>query len=132
MWPLLLCHWVGNSCPTILVVSSAASPLWAPNIFSRRTLLTVVAAKSTVWVWGHLIAQISGLNPNRGTDVCLLWMFLCVCVCVSLSVIRCNSNPLNLQCVGKKCQTKEGREKERKKGLCCMDFVVVVVISGQH
>ena len=24
-------------------------------------------------------------------------MFVCVCVCVSLSVIRCNSSPLNLK-----------------------------------
>jgi len=53
-------------------------------------------------------------------------------------VIRCNSNPLNLQRVGKKHQTKEkreGREKERKKeGLCCMDFVVMMMmmISGYH
>ena len=49
----------------------------------------------------------------------------CECVCVLLSVIRCNSNLLHIQCVGKKVRLrKEGREKERKKertmlhGLC--------------
>jgi hypothetical protein len=45
--------------------------------------------------------------------------------------MRCHNNPPNVQCVGKKCQTKKGRKGERKKGLCYMDFgVVVMMISG--
>jgi hypothetical protein len=35
---------------------------------------------------------------------------VCVCVCVCLSVIRCNNNPLHLQWVGRRGQTKK---KER-------------------
>ena len=55
---------------------------------------------------------------------------VCVCVCGVSSVIRCNSNPLNLQCAGKKRQTKEGRkegrEEERKDSATCM----MMMISG--
>ena len=37
-------------------------------------------------------------------------VYVCVCVCVSLNVISCNHNPLHLQLVGRRGQTK----KERK------------------
>jgi hypothetical protein len=33
-------------------------------------------------------------------------------VCVSLSVIRCNNNPLHLQWLGRRDQTKKGRKEE--------------------
>jgi hypothetical protein len=70
-------------------------------------------------------------------DVCLLWILcvvqvevsstgrsfvqrsstvcVCVCVCVSLSVIRCNNNPVPLQWVDRRGETKKERKKERKK-----------------
>ena len=35
-------------------------------------------------------------------------------MCVSLSVIRCNNNPLHLQWVGRRGQTKKERKKEKK------------------
>jgi len=48
------------------------------------------------------------LSPVQGSPTeC---MFVCVCVCVSLSVIRCNNNPLHVQLVSRRGQTK----KERK------------------
>ena len=39
-------------------------------------------------------------------------MYECVFVWMSLSVIRCNNSPLDLQCVGRRDQTKTEREKE--------------------
>jgi hypothetical protein len=51
-------------------------------------------------------------------------------------VIRCNNDPLHLQSIGRKGQTKKQIKKEKRKegrkeeGLCCMDFVVVMMISG--
>ena len=75
------------------------------------------------------IAGFAGSNPARGMDVCLLWM-LCVVLlrdfaadwsllhgssneCVGLpSVIRYNNNPLYLQWVGIRGQTKREIKKE--------------------
>jgi len=34
---------------------------------------------------------------------------VCVCVCLSLSVIKCNSNPLHLICVGVRGRLKNER-----------------------
>jgi hypothetical protein len=44
-----------------------------------------------------------------GVCVCV-----CVCGCVLLSVVKCNNNVLNLQCVGRRDKTKKERKKERK------------------
>jgi len=35
-------------------------------------------AQSKVKVYGHSPAEIVGLNPTRGTDVCLLWVLFVV------------------------------------------------------
>ena len=37
---------------------------------------------------------------------------MCVCVCVCLCAIRCNNDPLHLQWVGRRDQTKKERKKE--------------------
>ena len=41
---------------------------------------------------------------------------VCVCVCVSRSAIKCNNNPLHLQCIGRRRRTKRGEKKE----ICAM------------
>jgi hypothetical protein len=66
-----------------------------------------------------------GFECRRGMGICLFWMLCVVQVeatatgrflvqgsptyCVSVSVIRCNSNPLHLQWVGRRRQIKKER-----------------------
>jgi len=82
-----------------------------------------MAARSTLSVSGRSLAENVGSNPAGGHG-CLSGV-LCVTqvqvsatgrspvqrsptvyVCLSLSVIRCNSKPLHLQCVGSRGQTR--------------------------
>ena len=85
--------------------------------------------RSETWVCGRSLAGIVGLDTAWGTDVSLLVVLcvsgrdlcvglitrpeesyqvcVCVCVCVSLSVIRCNNNPLHLQCACRRSETKK-------------------------
>jgi hypothetical protein len=37
-----------------------------------------VAERSKASVYGLTLAEIAGSNPNRGTDVCLLWVLCAV------------------------------------------------------
>jgi hypothetical protein len=84
-----------------------------------------VAAQSKACVYCLSLPEIAGSNPVGGMDVssceCCLWSGkdVCdgpiprleesyrVCVCASLSVIRCNNNPLHLQCVRRRGETKK-------------------------
>jgi hypothetical protein len=97
------------------------------NGSSKYVLPTPVAARSKAYVCGRSLAGIADSNTAGGMDVCLLWM-LCVvqveasakgrfllqrspiecgvCVCAAFGVIRLNSNPLHLQRVGRRDQTK--------------------------
>jgi hypothetical protein len=43
-------------------------------------------------------------RPEKSNRVCVC---VCVCVCVSLSVIKCNNNPLHVQWLGGRGQTKK-------------------------
>jgi hypothetical protein len=86
-----------------------------------------VAARSKAWVCGYSLGGIAGSNPAVSMDACCECYVLslrqadptyrgnppsvCVCVCVT----QCNSNPLHLQCVGRRDQTKKEETKERRK-----------------
>ena len=50
------------------------------------------------------------LRSGESHPVCV-----CVCVCVSLNVVWRNNNPLHLQRVGTRGQTKKETKKERKR-----------------
>jgi hypothetical protein len=65
----------------------------------------------------HLLSRLCFVRSLRRADpssrgvlssvyVCVC---VCVCVCVSLSVIRCNINPLHLEWLNRKSQSKKGR-----------------------
>jgi hypothetical protein len=90
--------------------------------------VTEIASRSKAWVCGRLLAGIAGLNSAGGMDVCLVNVVCCQAEVsatgrslvqrsptecdVSLSVSKCNSNPLYLQWVGRRCQTKKGRTSD--------------------
>jgi len=40
-------------------------------------MLIPVVVQIKAWIYGHLLAEIVGLNPAQRMDVCLLWE-LCV------------------------------------------------------
>ena len=86
-----------------------------------------MAARSNAWVCDRSSAGVVGSNPAGDVGVFLLWMLVIVkkgpvlwadyssrgvlsSVCVSFSMIRCNSNSLHLQWVGRK--RSESREKD--------------------
>jgi hypothetical protein len=102
--------------------------------YSRRTIFLRIplAAGSQAWVCGLSFAGIAGSNPAGGA-----WMSVsCECcvychvgvsatadpssrvflqsVYVALSVIRRNNNPLQLQWVGRRRQTKKEYPSEKK------------------
>jgi hypothetical protein len=101
--------------------------------YSRRTIVLRIplTTRSQEWISGRSLAGIVGSNPTGGAmDVCLVWLMCvlsCRCLCngrslvqsspteyVALSVIRCNNNPLHLQWVGKRRQTKKEYLSEKK------------------
>jgi hypothetical protein len=43
----------------------------------------LVVARSKAWAFGRVLAGIMGSNSTGGTDVCLLWVFVCCQVEVS-------------------------------------------------
>ena len=94
-----------------------------------------VVSRSKAWLWGRSPVRTAGSNPN-GVWVCICCEYcvlscrgLCdgtiprpedfwrcvLCVCVPLSVIMCSNNPIHLQWIGGRFQTKNTRQTERKK-----------------
>jgi hypothetical protein len=110
----------------------AADPRLRPRgHWDRRILLLScifklipVAAPSKAWICGRSLAGIAGSNPARGNgcvscECCMLCRYrplrradhssrgVLPSMFVSVSVIRCNSNPLHLRCVGRRGQTEK-------------------------
>ena len=97
-WP---CRLRGGSATARLLESRVRIPPRA-----RTSVMSVLFCLVEVSVMGR--SHIQG-NPTARARVCV---FVCVCACVSLILIKCNNNPLHLQWVGRRGQTKKERKKK--------------------
>jgi len=127
-----------HGCMSIYCTSELAGEGYRPSSsFSSSVLPLPVAAQTKAWGCGRRLAVIAGSNLAGLCMSCLLWVLcvvryrslrradhssrgvlLIVCLCHWVCVIRCNSNPLQLQWVGRKGQTKKKR--------------IMCIITGTH
>jgi hypothetical protein len=121
---LSLTHSLSQMCPYLIPRGLSLS--------HRNDTKLPVAARSKAWVCGRSLAEIAGSNLVRSMDVSLLWVprvgrektlqradpssrGVLPRVCLSLSVIKSTNNPVYLQWVGRRGNTKKERKTERQK-----------------